>query len=326
VAKRLQLLDDAKVAAKIVSAPFEKKQKSPKSPVTRSESSSSHAETKQRYPKSPVVRSKSSSSRVLVLNEDVDDEQKATGPPGGNASHSSHDIEQADESEDDIEEVAKTLSTISDTSAEVSVGVKRSVGTLLLIHPKCALASGPNIEGSWDCYWNDVGFDPMLRTIIREYLGLYWSVERAPRSIRAEDYNGARIPVNSYADLLRTGGWGKRALETVNTWPKPVTFSRAELMSRARSDSVSSSRQIKKFCDTYERFIAPTNLGKYLDVTHGLLLPTNLPSSWEEFVTDDVKFLHHYANHTRKGIMGNLRRDWKKFLETTSYLVRQKIL
>jgi hypothetical protein len=112
----------------------------------------------------------------------------------------------------------------------------------------------------------------------------------------------------------------------VGTWPKPVTFCRAELMARARSDCISSSSQIKKFCDRYERFIAPANLGKYLDVTHGLLLPGSLPSDWDRFVEDDVEFLNRYANRTRKGIMGNLRRDWQRFLDTVSYLVRQKIL
>ncbi len=223
--------------------------------------------------------------------------------------------------------MAKTLSTISDASAKTSVNVKRPVGPLQIVDPKSSLASGSDIEGNSDCYWNDDGFDPVLRDIIREYLDLYWNVKRAPRVLHSEDYDGkTRIPINSYADFLRNDGWEKRALEMTSKWPKPVTFHREELMSKSWGGDVDSTRHIKRFRDMYERSISPHNLGKYLDVAHCLLLPSRLSSTWECFVKEDVRFLHYYAAHTRKGSMANFRRDWTKFLESMSHLVRRQIL
>jgi hypothetical protein len=145
--------------------------------------------------------------------------------------------------------------------------------------------------------------------------------------LRSDEYDGvARIPVNSYAGLIRGGGWDKRALEMASQWPEPVTFSRKELMSKSWGGDAKSSHLIKRFCELYERIISPQNLSKYLDITHCLLLPSRLPEDWEEFTQDDVPFLNNHAAHTRKGFMGNLRRDWLQFLKAMSFLVRKRIL
>jgi hypothetical protein len=215
------------------------------------------------------------------------------------------------------------LSTISSTLVESAANVEPPP----TLDQHSSSASSHEIEGSWDCYWNDDGFDPVLRAIFRRYLGLYWHVGRAPRAIRAEDYDGkSHIPINSYADFLRDDGWRTRALELVNGWPKAVTFRHEDLMARSRDSDTETVYHIRRFRDVYERLITPRNLGKYLDLSHCLLLPSSLPVSWESFAKSDVKYLTQYAGHTRKNGMSNSRRDWKWFMESMSYLVRRELL
>jgi hypothetical protein len=247
--------------------------------------------------------------------------------PRSTGSRSPHEVERNQKVDDEATAIARTLSTISSTSVEVAADAELPVRPPQARGQKVSSASSNKIEGDWDCYWNDDGFDPVLRTIIRKYLGLYWHLGRAPRAIRAEDYDGeSRVPINSYADFLRNDGWRTRALELMNSWPKAVTFRHDDLMSKSRDSDDGTRWHIRRFRDTYERLITPRNLGKYLDISHCLLLPANLPVSWEAFVRSDVQYLNQYANHTRKNGMSNSRRDWKWFMESMSYLVRHQIL
>jgi len=279
---------------------------------------------------SPRAKPRSSRASTRSPHETSSEAIDSPTKPGNLASVSVAASESASVSTDEV--AVETGETMTSSAQSTSRGSTKRASTIAAgkrVTDAETKSSTSNTkkkgDDGYDCYWRDDAFDPALREVIQEYMGMYWKDTRSTLTT-SKPLTGP-LPICEYFQFLTEGGLQMRAAGVANALPHPITFHLEELIKRGTGSSEKAmTDSIQRFIAVFNRLRSPDSLRKALDSSHCLLLPSSAPTSWNDEEVHAWEKLREYGQSTRKNHGGNLRRDWRSFMASMSHLVRMKVL